>query len=76
MKKWRCIICQAQRATEERPGLRERLCEDCNVSHWRKVLQIFKHGTQEQRDDASIKLKEAEAALKAYRATSKKEVKA
>lgn len=76
MKRWRCIICQAQRATEERPSLRERLCEDCNVSHWRKVLQILKHGTQEQRDDASVKLKEAEAALKAYRATSKKEVKA
>lgn len=75
MKKWRCIICQGQRATEERPSLRERLCEDCNVSHWRKVVAIFKHGTQEQRDEANVKLKEAQAALKAYRATSK-EVKA
>ena len=75
MKKWRCIICQHQRATEQRPSLRERLCEDCNVSHWRKVLQIVKYGTQEQRDDAKAKLKEAEAALKAYRAISK-EVKA
>ncbi len=75
MKKWRCIICQAQRASEERPALRERLCEDCNVSHWRKVLDIFKHGTQQQRDDAKQKLREAEAALKAYR-KQYKEVKA
>ena len=71
MKKWRCIMCQDQRATEERPSLRDRLCEDCNVSHWRKVLEILKHGTQERRDEASVKLKEAQAALKAYRATSK-----
>jgi heme oxygenase len=75
VKKWRCIICQAQRATEERPSLRERLCEDCTVSHWRKVVAILKHGTQEQRDEANVKLKEAQAALEAYR-SSYKEVKA
>jgi hypothetical protein len=75
VKKWRCIICQAQRTSEERPALRERLCEDCNVSHWRKVLDIFKHGTQQQRDEAKQKLREAEAALKAYR-KQYKEVKA
>jgi hypothetical protein len=38
-------------------------------------VAILKHGTQEQRDEANVKLKEAQAALEAYR-SSYKEVKA
>ena len=75
MVKWKCSICWMTRQSEVKPHLLERLCEDCAVTHWRKVVEIYKHEKGMRLEEARLKLKAAQAALKAYRATSK-EVKA
>lgn len=75
MIKWKCSICWMTRQSEVKPHLLERLCEDCAVTHWRKVVDIYTSLGGMRLEEAHLKLKEAQAALKAYRATSK-EVKA
>ena len=75
MIKWKCSVCWMTRQTEVKPKLIERLCEDCAVSHWKKVTDIYKNEGGMRLEEARLKLRVAQAALKAYRATSK-EVKA
>ena len=64
MSKWKCVICARQMITEKKPSLIERLCADCNVSHWQKVVEIYKTGDQARLAEAKIKLLMARKALK------------
>ena len=64
MTKWKCTICWRQMATEAKPNLIERLCPDCKVSHWQKVVEIYKTGDQARLAEAKIKLLMARKALK------------
>ena len=60
MSKWKCVICQRQVVTETKPSLVERLCADCKVSHWRKVVDIYSFSA-----DAKDRLAEAKSKLRA-----------
>ena len=51
-------------ATETKPNLIERLCPDCNVSHWQKVVEIYAIGDKERLTEAKSKLRAAQQALK------------
>jgi len=51
-------------ATVNKPNLIERLCPDCKVSHWRKVVEIYATGDQERLAEAKVKLRIALTALK------------
>jgi hypothetical protein len=53
--------------TEVKPGLIERLCADCNVSHWQKVVDIYTTGDKERLVEAKKKLSAAVTALKKTR---------
>ena len=64
MSKWKCVICARQMVTETKPSLIERLCADCNVSHWKKVVDIYTAGDKERLADAQVKLRAAVKALK------------
>jgi hypothetical protein len=63
MKKWKCVICARQMVTETKPSLIERLCADCNVSHWKKVVDIYSNGDKDRLVEAKSKLRAAEKAL-------------
>jgi hypothetical protein len=63
MTKWKCVICARQMITEKKPSLIERLCADCNVSHWKKVVDIYAIGDKERLAEAKSKLRAAEKAL-------------
>ena len=67
MIKWKCVICARQMVTETKPSLIERLCADCNVSHWRKVVDIYSNGDKERLAEAKKKLSAAVTALKKTR---------
>lgn len=67
MTKWKCSICWRQMVTEVKPNLIERLCPDCKVSHWRKVVDIYTAGDKERLAEAKSKLREAQKALKKER---------
>lgn len=64
MSKWKCTICWRQMATEVKPDLIERLCPDCKVSHWQKVVDIYKTGDKARLSEAKIKLLMARKELK------------
>lgn len=64
MTKWKCTICSRQMATETKPNLIERLCPDCKVSHWQKVVQIYETGDKERHAEAKSKLRAAQQALR------------
>ena len=64
MIKWKCVICARQMATEVKPNLIERLCPDCKVSHWQKVVEIYESGDKKRLADAQVKLRAAVKALK------------
>lgn len=64
MTKWKCTICWRQMATEVKPNLIERLCPDCKVSHWKKVVEIYETGDKERLAEAKTKLRAAQQALK------------
>ena len=66
MTKWKCVICARQMITEKKPSLIERLCADCNVSHWQKVVDIYTTGDKERLAEAKKKLS---AAVKARNKT-------
>jgi len=51
-------------ATEVKPNLIERLCPDCKVSHWQKVVEIYATGDKERLAEAKSKLRAAQQALK------------
>lgn len=51
-------------ATEVKPNLIERLCPDCKVSHWQKVVEIYETGDKERLAEAKTKLRAAQQALK------------
>jgi hypothetical protein len=53
--------------TAVKPGLIERLCADCNVSHWKKVVDIYTTGDKERLAEAKKKLSAAVTALKKTR---------
>ena len=63
MKKWKCVICARQMVTEIKPSLIERLCADCNVSHWQKVVDIYTTGDKKRLAEAKKKLSAAVTAL-------------
>ena len=69
MSKWKCVICARQVVTETKPSLDERLCADCNVSHWQKVVDIYSFSVdaKERLAEAKKKLRAAEKALKKTR---------
>jgi hypothetical protein len=62
--KWKCSICARQMQTETKPSLIERLCPDCCVSHWQKVVEIYKTGDEDRLAIAKSKLRAAQQALK------------
>lgn len=64
MTKWKCTICWRQMATEVKPDLIERLCPDCKVSHWQKVVEIYETGDKQRLTEAKSKLRAAVKALK------------
>lgn len=64
MTKWKCTICWRQMVTEVKPNLIERLCPDCKVSHWQKVVDIYKTGDKARLSEAKIKLLMARKELK------------
>ena len=64
MIKWKCTIGWRQMATEVKPNLIERLCPDCKVSHWQKVVEIYATGDKERLAEAKSKLRAAQQALK------------
>jgi DNA-directed RNA polymerase subunit RPC12/RpoP len=64
VSKWKCTICWRQVVTEKKPNLIERLCPDCKVSHWKKVVDIYKTGDAERHEEAKKKLSAAIKALK------------
>ena len=66
MSKWKCTICWRQMQTDVKPGLIERLCPDCKVSHWQKVVDIYKAGDAERLAQAQAKLADAKKELKQY----------
>jgi hypothetical protein len=49
--------------TETKPSLIERLCADCNVSHWQKVVDIYTTGDKKRLAEAKKKLSAAVTAL-------------
>ena len=63
MNKWKCTIWALQIQTDVKPSLIERLCSDCNVSHWQKVVDIYTTGDKERLAEAKSKLRAAEKAL-------------
>ena len=65
MKKWKCVICARQVFTETKPSLIERLCPDCNVSHWQKVVDIYNFSITDtdRLAEAKSKLRAAKKAL-------------
>ena len=69
MTKWKCTICWRQMQTDTKPGLIERLCPDCMVSHWTKVVDIYKTGDADRLAEAKAKLRAAQAALKKEQVT-------
>ena len=50
--------------TEVKPDLIERLCPDCCVSHWQKVVEIYETGDKQRLTEAKSKLRAAVKALK------------
>ncbi len=67
MTKWKCVICARKMETAVKPSLIERLCADCNVSHWTKVVDIYRTGDVERLAEAEVKLRAAQKALKKSR---------
>ena len=64
MTKWKCVICARQMVTNIKPNLMERLCPDCKVSHWQKVVDIYTTGDKKRLAEAKKKLSAAVTALK------------
>ena len=64
MTKWKCVICARQMVSETKPNLSERLCADCKVSHWQKVVDIYTTGDKKRLAEAKKKLSAAVTALK------------
>jgi len=62
--KWKCVICARQMVTNIKPKLDERLCPDCKVSHWQKVVEIYETGDKKRLAEAKKKLSAAVTALK------------
>jgi hypothetical protein len=67
MTKWKCSICYRQMQTETKPTLLERLCLDCEVSHWKKVVDIYSTGDEERLAQATKKLRAAQKKLQQTR---------
>jgi len=63
MIKWKCVICARQMATKVKPNLIERLCADCKVTHWQKVVDIYTTGDKKRLAEAKKKLSAAVTAL-------------
>ena len=65
MTKWKCTICWRQMETAVKPGLIERLCPDCKVTHCQRVVDIYESaGEKEKLKDAKARLRDALNALK------------
>ena len=67
MTTWKCVICARKMQTDIKPGLIERLCADCRVRHWMKVVDIYTTGDVERLAEAKVKLRAAQKALEKTR---------
>jgi hypothetical protein len=65
--KWKCSVCLAKRESEVKPVLYQRLCEDCKVEHYKKVVGIYALEGGFRQEEARLLLKQAQGELKAYR---------
>jgi hypothetical protein len=72
MVKWRCMLCESKQQSEVKPQLGQRLCKECMVGHYERLVAIYKPGGGFRFEEAKLHLKAAKAELKA----AKKEVKA
>jgi hypothetical protein len=66
--KWKCSVCLATRQSEVKPVLYQRLCEDCKVEHYKKLVAIYSVEGGFRQEEARLLLKQAQSELKAYRA--------
>jgi len=66
--KWKCSVCLAKRESEVKPVLYQRLCEDCKVEHYKKLVGIYSVEGGFRQEEARLLLKQAQSELKAYRA--------
>ena len=67
MIKWKCSVCLATRQSEVKPVLYQRLCEDCKVEHYKKVVDIYALEGGFRKEEARLLLKQAQKELKASR---------
>ena len=67
MTKWKCVICARKMETDMKPSLNERLCADCSVRHWTKVVDIYRTVDVERLAEAKVKLRAAQKALEKSR---------
>ena len=69
MIQWKCSVCRANRESEVKPVVYQRLCEDCKVSHYTNLVGIYKYSGDDgfRQEEARLLLKQAKAELKAYR---------
>jgi len=70
MVKWKCSVCLAKRESEVKPVLYQRLCEDCKVEHYKKLVEIYRLEGGFRLEEARLLLKQAQADLKAYRVSA------
>lgn len=64
MIKWKCSVCLAKRESEVKPVLYQRLCEDCKVSHYKTLVQIYQ-------PEGGVRLEEAKRLLEAAKKEAK-----
>lgn len=65
MVKWKCLVCETKQESEAKPAIGQRLCKKCMVSHYKRLVDIY-------RLEKGFRYEEAKRLLEA----AKKEVKA
>jgi hypothetical protein len=65
MVKWRCLMCDAKQQSDVKPQLGQRLCKQCMVGHYERLVAIYKPGGGFRFEEAKLHLKAAKAELKA-----------
>jgi len=62
--KWKCVICETKCQTEVKPALGTRLCKECLVKHYKRVVEIYKPLGGFRLEEAKRSLKAAEKEAK------------
>lgn len=61
---WQCSLCGKKNRTDVRPLLQERLCPECKVRHWERLLMMYARDQRgEQYRNAKAQLTKAREAL-------------